>query len=106
MKQDSHKTNIFNYDATAVLNVFLAAAVIFLLIYYVIISNVITASSYRTSLLNERLFNLTGVNGILTAQKLLIEDSSTIRDFAESRQMIEARRATHIFESSDVALQR
>lgn len=106
MKQIKHNTATFRYTDIAVLNVFLAAAAVFLLIYYVIISNVITASNYRIGLLNEELSNLTGINGILTAQKLSVEDSSTVRNFAESHYMVEARHIIHIFESGDVALQR
>lgn len=92
------------YDGTAVLNVFLLAGAILLLIYYVIISNMITASHYRVSLLNNELADLTETNGLLTAQKLSMEDSLAVVDFAQSHNMVEARFVSHIFENSDVAL--
>ena len=113
MKRNKHNTNsrivnntpTFDYTGIGVLNVFLAAAVIFLVIYYVVVSNVITSSSYRIGLLNEELSGLIGSNGVLTANKLSIEDSSTILNFAESYNMVKANQITHIFESGDVALQ-
>lgn len=77
---------------------------IFIVIYYVAVSNVVTASSYRIDLLNEELSDLIGSNGVLTAKKMSIENSSTILDFAEGYRMVEAKRITHIFESGDVAL--
>ena len=91
------------YNGTAVLNVFLAAAAIFLMIYFVIISNAITASNYRIGLLNGKLAGLTEANGLLTAKKLSIQDSSVILDFAQGNHMVEAGIVAHIFENSDVA---
>lgn len=96
-------TNSTIYTSTGVLNVFLLAAVIFLLMYFVVVSNITTSSNYRIGLLNEELSGLTETNGLLTAQRLLIEDSSSILDFAWSRHMVEAKHVTHIFESGDVA---
>lgn len=94
------------YTGVGVLNVFLAAAVIFLMIYYVIVSNIITASSYKIDLLSGKLSSLLETNGLLTARKLSIEDSSAILNFAESHNMTEAKHVTYIFGNSDVALQR
>lgn len=93
------------YTGTGVLNVFLLVAAIFLMMYFVVISNVITSSNYRIGLLNEKLFDLTEINGLLTAKKLSIESSSTILDFAQDQHMVEAGHVVHIFESKDVALQ-
>jgi len=73
------------------------------MIYYVIVSNIITASSYQIGLLNDEFSGLMETNGLLTAQKLSIEDSSAILNFAESHYMIEARHVTHIFGSGEVA---
>ena len=106
MTQNQNNKIAFNYTHTGVLNVFLAAATVFLMIYYAIISNVVTASSYRIGLLNDEFSRLLEVNGTLTAQKLLIEDSSITLDFVKSHNMAEAGHVTHIFESGDVALQR
>lgn len=101
-----HNINTSTYTYTGVLNVFLLAAVIFLTMYFVVVSNVITSSNYRIGLLNEELSGLEETNGLLTAQKLSIEDSFSILNFAHNRQMIEAKYVTHIFESGEVALQR
>lgn len=94
------------YNSAAVLNVFLLAGVIFLLIYYVIVSNIITASRYKITLLNNELANITETSGLLTAQKLSMEDSSAVVNFAQSHNMVEARFVSHIFENSEVALKR
>lgn len=105
----NHKVTTLNqtyYNGTAVFNIFLIAAVLFLLIYYVIISNMITASRYKISLLNNKLSGLIETNGVLTAQKLSIEDSPVILNFIRSYNLVEATHITHIFESGDVALQR
>ena len=106
MRQNSYNTTTFNYTGVGVLNVFLLAAVIFLTMYFVVVSNVITSSNYKIGLLNEELSGLTETNGLLTAQKLSIEDSSSMLSFAHNRQMVEAKYVTHIFESGEVALQR
>ena len=92
-----------SYSVTGVLNVFLLAAAIFLMMYFVVVSNVITSSNYRIGLLSEELSGLTEVNGVLTAQKLSIEGSSTILNFAQGHHMVEAGYITHIFESGNVA---
>lgn len=94
------------YNGTAVLNVFSMAAVTFLLIYYVVLSNIITASNFKTGLLSGELSSLMEANGLLTAQKLSVEDSSAILNFAHDHYMVEAKHVTHIFESGEVALQR
>jgi len=90
-----NNTSTFDYTGIGVLNVFLAATVIFLVIYYVFVSNVITSSNYKIGILNEELSGLIGSNGVLTANKLSIEDSSTILNFAESYDMVEAKHTTH-----------
>jgi len=71
--------------------------------YFVVVSNVITSSNYRIGLLNEELSGLTEKNGLLTAQKLSVEDSSSILSFTQEQNMIETKYVTHIFESSNVA---
>jgi len=94
-----------NYTIIGVLNVFLLAAAIFLMMYFVVASNVITSSNYRTGLLNEELSGLAELNGLLTAQKWSIENSSAVLNFAQAHNMVEAAHITHIFESGNVALQ-
>jgi len=103
MKQKISNTTVLNYNGTAVLNVFLAAAIAFLMIYFVIVSNIMTASKYKTGLLNQELMDLSEVNGQLTSRKLLTDVPSEVINFAQSQNMIEAKHVTHIFEDSDVA---
>ena len=94
------------YTGIGVLNVFLLASAVFLMIYFVVVSNVITSSNYKIGILNEELSGLIETNGFLTAQKLSVEDSSAVLDFVQNHNMVEAKYATHIFESEEVALQR
>ena len=106
MIQNSHNSATFKYTGTGVLNVFLLAAVVFLMMYFVVVSNITTSSGYKIGKLSEELSGLTEINGLLTAQKLSIEGSSIILNFAQGHQMVETKYVTHIFESGDVALQR
>lgn len=96
----------FDYGATAALNMFLFAAAVFALIYYVVISNSITAARYQIGNLGNELVAATEENAVLTEKKLSLENSSDILEFAESRQMAKATRVTHLFENGNVALQR
>jgi len=106
MAKYNTNTATFNYTGIGVLNIFLLAAVVFLMLYFVVVSNIITSSNYKIGLLNEKLSDLTEINGLLTAQKLSIENSSSIFNFAQDHNMVEAKYATHIFESGEMALQR
>jgi hypothetical protein len=105
MRQNLRKTTEFNYTGIGVLNVFLLAAAVFFMMYFVVVSNVVTSSNYNRGLMNEKLSSLTEINGLLTAQKLSIENSSIILNFAQGYNMVEAKYVTHIFESGEVALQ-
>jgi len=98
-----HNTTTFKYTGIGVLNVFLLAAIIFLMIYFVVVSNITISSKHKTNLLNEELFSLIEINSLLTARQLSIESSSTVLNFAQSRGMVEAQYVTHVFESGEVA---
>lgn len=102
----SERTNYTKYTGIGVLNVFLLSTVVFLMICFVVVSNIVTASNYRIGLLSEELSGLMEINAILTAKKLSIEDSLVILNFAQNHHLIEAGHVTHIFESGNVALQR
>lgn len=97
--------NSTTYTSTGVLNVFLVAAVMFLLIYYVLLSNSTTSSKFKVGVSNETLASLMESNGALTAQKLLVEDSQVLLDFAHAHYMVETKYVAHVFENNEVALQ-
>lgn len=101
-----NKSNNLVYTGTTVLNVFLLAAIVFLMMYFVVVSNTITSFSYKLGLLNEELSGLMETNALLIAQKLSIENSSATIQFAESHDMVQVGHVTHMFDSADVALQR
>jgi hypothetical protein len=98
------KNNTINhFTNTAILNIFLITTTIFLLFYFVIVSNIITSSNYKIKLLNDELSKLTETNSLLTSKKLSIEDSLILMDFVKENNMVEADFITHIFENGNVA---
>ncbi len=74
------------------------------MIYYVVQANIIAASNYKVSLLNQKLESLNEVRSSLAAQKSSIEDPARVLDFALSQNMVEAKNATYLFENGNVAL--
>lgn len=103
MKKNSRVITVSIYTSIGFLNVFLLVATVFLMMYFVVVSNIITSSNYKIGILNEELSGLIETNGFLTAQKLAVENSSAVLDFVQNHNMVEAKYATHIFESEEVA---
>jgi len=87
-----------------IFNVTLSLIVGLLVIYYVVQANIIAASEYKISLLNQRLESLNEIRSSLEAQKSLMEDPTKILDFALSQNMVEAKNVVYLFENGDVAL--
>lgn len=107
MKQNLYNNTALNYNrGVVVLNMFLVATTVFLIIYYVTISNTITSSKYKLSLLEKKLTDLIEKNSFLTAQKLSVDNFSAILGFAGTYRLVETRHVTHMFEKSGVAIQR
>lgn len=75
-----------------------------LVVYYVVQANIIAASNYKISMLNQKLESLNEVRSSLSAQKSSMEDPARILDFALSQNMVEAKNAVYIFENGSVAL--
>ena len=75
-----------------------------LVIYFVIQANIVAASSYKISSLNQKLESLNEIRSSLGAQKSAMEDPARILEFALSQNMVEAKNATYLFESGNVAL--
>ena len=75
-----------------------------LTIYYVVQANIVAASNYKISLLNQNLESLNEVRSSLAAQKSSMEDLAKVLDFALSQNMVEAKNAVYLFESGNVAL--
>ena len=83
----------------------LAIAAAFLLIY-VIGANKITAQNYKAKLLNEKLFVLNEATAKLMLNKNSFDNSARVLEFAQGRNMIEAKNITYLFENREVAIQR
>lgn len=77
-----------------------------LVVYYVVQSNIVAASNYKVSVLNQKFQSLNEVRSSLAAQKLAIEDPAQVLSFALSRNMVEAKNAAYLFENGNVAFQR
>lgn len=77
-----------------------------LVIYYVIQANIVAASDYKISLLNQKLESLNEVNSSLAAQKSLREDPAKVLDFALRQNMVEAKNAAYLFESGNIAYEK
>lgn len=75
-----------------------------LVVYYVVQANIIAASSYKVSLLNQKLESLNEVRSSLAAQKSAMEDPAKVLEFALSHNMVEAKNAVYLFENGNVAL--
>ena len=75
-----------------------------LMIYYVVQANIIAASNYKISMLNQKLESLNEVSSLLAAQKSAMEDPAKILEFALSHNMVEAKNAVYLFENGNVAL--
>ena len=74
------------------------------MIYYVVQANIIAASNYKISLLNQKLESLNEVRSSLAAQKSSMEDPARILEFALSQKMVEAKNVVYLFENGNVAL--
>lgn len=97
------REGVLQFDSTLVLNTMLLAVSALLLVYYIIGANSITSDNYRIKLLIDRLTQFNEEQSNLLAQKASIDESSVIRAFAQTHNMIEAKNISYIFESSNVA---
>ena len=87
-----------------VVNTIILLIVGLLMIYYVVQANIIAASNYKISMLNQKLESLNEVSSLLAAQKSAMEDPAKILEFALSHNMVEAKNAVYLFENGNVAL--
>jgi len=74
------------------------------MIYYVVQANIIAASNYKISTLNQKLESLNEIRSSLAVQKSSMEDPVKVLNFALSQNMVEAKNAVYLFENGDVAL--
>ncbi len=77
-----------------------------LVIYYVVQANIIAAGNYKVSMLSQKLESLNEIRSSLAAQKSSMEDPARVLGFALSQKMVEAKNATYLFESGNVAYEK
>ena len=85
------------------INIALAGAVALLFLYYVMTANSITAKNYKAQNLRDKIEILSEANGLLMAEKLILESPSALVDFAKSNNLVEAGKIMYIFENRNVA---
>ena len=87
-------------------NVILLGIAALALFFYIIQANMMATDKYKIKALGDK---LTSLNEVLTSsavQRSQWEDLSGLLEFARSKNMVEAKSVTYIFENGDVALQR
>jgi hypothetical protein len=75
-----------------------------LLMFYVFGVNNIAAGNYRIGTLQGELGKVTEENGALLADKLTMESSPSVKEYATRSGLVEAVSVIHIFENKGVAL--
>jgi hypothetical protein len=90
----------------AVLNMLLFAFVGGLVLYYVLQANAIASNQYTMKSLNEEVQSLSEVRMELAQQQAELADASLLVLFAAERNMVAAKDASYLFESSNVAYHR
>lgn len=85
-------------------NILLLGIAGLLLSFYIIQANNIAADKYKIKILGERLTSLNEVRTSLEAQRAEIDNPSGLMEFALSRNMVEAKNITYLFENGNVAL--
>jgi len=99
-----NKIHPTTYHSTiTVLNMTLVLIMGLLLLYYVMVSNSITAKYYVVRMLEDKVVSVVGISSILTSQKLQLEDMSFLQNIAEEKNMLKATNITYIFEGGNVA---
>lgn len=94
------------FNRVVLFNIAMLAIAAAFLLFYVIGTNEITANSYKTKLLNEKLFVLNEITTKLTINKNSFDDSARVLEFARGQNMIEAKNISYLFENGAVAIQR
>lgn len=100
------KTNIQiqSLNPVFISNIILLGIAALALSFYIIQANMIATDKYEIKILGEKLTSLNEVLTTLSVQRSQAEDPSALMEFARSRNMIEAKNITYIFENGDVAL--
>jgi len=87
-----------------ILNSTLLFMTLFLVIFYIIQANIVTANRHKINLLREDLGFLNETLSSLEIKKTSFEDTFLVLNFALSHNMVEAKDAVYLFEKGNVAL--
>lgn len=105
--RDSQRASTsYGINPVLVSNVILLGIAALALSLYIVQANILAADKYKVKVLNEKLLSLNEVRTSLLAQRSVVEDPSGLMEFAKSRNMVEAKNITYLFENGNVALRR
>ncbi|MDP3697133.1 MAG: hypothetical protein Q8R55_03815 [Candidatus Taylorbacteria bacterium] len=84
-------------------NIALVGMASLLFFYYIMMANSITTKNYKAQTLRDKMGVLSEANGLLMAEKLILESPAALVEFAKSSNFVEARSILYIFENRNVA---
>lgn len=90
-------------DVVLWVNISLMGVASLLFFYYVMMANSIAAKNYKTQVMQEKIQTLSEANSTLMSKKLVLEMPASLLEFAVSRQLVEAKNISYIFEGKNVA---
>lgn len=90
-------------DIVLWVNILLVGMGVLLLFYYVMMANYIAGTNYRVQTLKDKVSILAEVNSSLMSRKISLESPIVLLEFAKSRNLVEARNISYIFENKNVA---
>ena len=96
----------YSLNQISLANLALAALMVVLLIYYVVVANSITAWNYKIQKLSGQLLSLSEIGSSLIAQRAFLESTELLVNFAKTNNMVEAKNVSYLFENKNVALVR
>ena len=90
-------------DIVVWVNILLAGIVVLLLFYYVLMANTTAETNYHIQTLRDKNSVLAEVNSSLMSRKISLESPIALIEFAKSRNFVEAKNISYIFENKNVA---
>ena len=84
-------------------NISLIGIVSLLFLYYVMTANSIASKNYKVQVLRDKIESLAEANSSLMSKKSSLENPVALVEFAQAKQLVEARNIFYIFEGKNVA---
>ena len=94
---------IYEKDVLLWINITLVGVITLLFFYYVTMANSIAAKNYKIQALREKAELLSEANGSLMSKKVVLDSPTTLLEFAQASNLVEAKNVVYIFENRSVA---